>query len=74
MKARRQTLMLGALAAPALCLALTLAAPAASAAPVRAEAARAEPAGSGTLVRHMDRGRHYGWDRGRHRGHHRHYR
>ena len=63
-----KTLLTGALAAPLLCLTLTLAAPAASAAPLRAEAARAEQAGPATLVRHLDRGRHHGWDRGRHRG------
>jgi len=64
------TLLMGALAAPALCLALSFAAPAASAAPLRAEPARMEQAGPALLVRHMDRGRHYGWNR----GHHRHYR
>jgi hypothetical protein len=67
-------LMMGALAAPLLCLTLNLAAPAASAAPLRAQAAPVEQAGSATLVRHMGRGHHYGWDRGRHRGHHRRYR
>ncbi len=69
-----KTLLMGALAAPFVCLTLTFAAPAASAAPLRAEAARVEAAGPVTLVRHGDRGRHYGWNRGRHRGHHRHYR
>ena len=63
-----KTLLTGALAAPLVCLTLSLAAPAASAAPVRADVARAEQAGPATLVRHMDRGRHHGWDRGRHRG------
>jgi len=63
-----KTLLTGALAAPLLCLILTLVAPAASAAPLRAHAARVEQAGPSTLVRHMDRGRHHGWDRGRHRG------
>ena len=69
-----KTLMMGALAAPLFCLTLSLAAPAASAAPLRAEAARVDAAGPVTMVRHRDRGRHYGWNRGRHRGHHRHYR
>jgi hypothetical protein len=63
-----KTLLMGALAAPLVCLTLSLAAPAASAAPVRADAARAEQAAPGTPVRHMDRGRHHGWDHGRHRG------
>ena len=63
-----KTLMMGALAAPLFGLALSLAAPAASAAPLRAEAARVEAGGPVTMVRHMDRGRHHGWDRGRHRG------
>ena len=68
MKAPLKTLMMGALAAPFFCLTLSLAAPAASAAPLRAHAAQVEQAGPSTLVRHMDRGRHHGWDRGRHRG------
>ena len=63
-----KTLLMGALAAPLFCLTLSLAAPAASAAPLRAEAAQVETSGPATLVRHMDRGRHHGWDRGRHRG------
>jgi hypothetical protein len=37
-------------------------------------AAEVEQAGSALLVRHMGRGHHYGWDRGRHRGHHRRHR
>jgi len=68
MKARIQTLLMGALAAPLVCLTLTLAVPAASAAPSRADAVQAEMSGPATLARHMDRGRHHGWDRGRHRG------
>jgi hypothetical protein len=63
-----KTLLTVALAAPLLCLTLTLAAPAASAAPLRANAAQVEQAGPSTLVRHMDRGRHRGWRHGR--GHH----
>ena len=63
-----KTLMMGALAAPLFCLTLGLAAPAASAAPLRAEVARVEAGGPVNMVRHMDRGRHHGWDRGRHRG------
>ena len=74
MERTMKTLLMGALAAPLVCLTLSLCAPAASAAPLRAEAARVEAAGAATMVRHMDRGRHYGWNRGRHRGHHRHYR
>ena len=61
-------LLTGALAAPLLCLTLTLAAPAASAAPLLAHAAQVEQAVPSTLVRHMDRGRHRGWRHGR--GHH----
>ena len=68
MERTMKTLMMGALAAPLFCLTLTLAAPAASAAPLRAEAARVEAGGPVTMVRHMDRGRHYGRERGRHRG------
>ena len=63
-----KTLMMGALAAPLFCLTLTLAAPAASAAPLRADAGQVETSGPATLVRHMDRGRHRGWRHGR--GHH----
>ena len=69
-----KTLMMGALAAPFLGFTLSLAAPAANAAPLRAQAAHVEQAGQALLVRHMGRGHHYGWDRGRHRGHHRRYR
>jgi hypothetical protein len=63
-----KTLLTGALAAPLFCLTLSLATPTASAAPLRANAAQVETSGPATLVRHADRGRHFGWDRGRHRG------
>ncbi len=72
MKAHLQTPLMGGLAALLVGLTLSLAAPAASAAPLRADAVRVEAAGPATMVRHMDHGRHYGWSRGRHRGHHRH--
>ena len=72
MKAHLKTLFLGGLAAPLVGLTLSLAAPAASAAPLRADTVRIEAAGPATMVRHMDRGRRYGWSRGRRRGHHRH--
>lgn len=71
-----KTLLMGALAAPALCLALTLAAPTASAMPVAAEAAHGVQ--DAPLIMARYHGRYYGWRRGRHmgwrHGHHRRWR
>ena len=73
----KRTLLMGALAVPILGLTMTLAAPAANAAAPRAPALQSEQAASVQQVRHVDRGRHYGWNRGhrygwRHgHGHHR---
>ncbi len=64
----KKTLIAGALAAPLLYLGLTAGASAAMGAPAYPQGLSDPPPSPVEVVRHPNRGHHFGWTRGHHRG------